>query len=104
MDANHLNDKIEQLAKTKAAERVHSMKVAIEEACGKVAGRHNNDGAYFGKTFIEVCKAYVKGHESSSHVNLPVSQEIIDHYRRRILDEILTKVPLIKELNELVDE
>lgn len=104
MNAKSLNDKIEQLAKDKATNHVHQMKKAIEDACGKTCVLTGNKGERLGfvkNTFLEVMKVYLK---DNSQYNYPWhAQELVDHYRTQILDEILTKLPLIKELNELVD-
>lgn len=101
MNAVSLNSKIEELAEKKARAHVDRMWHACRDVGAKTGhATKPGDGTWYGKTIIAVLEVYLRGlkEPNNNGPNLPRSEELVNYYRACILEEILTKIPLIEEL------
>ena len=109
MESTNLNNKIQALALQKAKAHVEEAVEKLKAA--EVLFAHGNKkggaGTYWGKDVVGglfiAYGEYIK--KDPNYFERPSPPKaMIDYYAGQILDEILKKLPLIKELNSLSEE
>ena len=95
-----LHEYIEKLANRKADAHVRRMWAALKNASAQTGNATRpGDGTWFGETWRSVVTVYVQSLSSKDgDPRLPESKEMKNHYRAVILEEVLEKLPLVKEL------
>jgi hypothetical protein len=100
MKVENLNEKINQLATHKSRLHVERITKAVDAALEKEChGQKSGDGTWFGDTakavLTEILRTWGSGRGERRRVD---SLEIEEYYRAKILDELLEKLPLVREL------
>lgn len=107
MNAKSLNEKIDQLAEAKSSERFRRLIDDFRKAMEPYwwTGGANGKGEFQGEIVRKViAEALVKSDTRDwSTVNESLMTKQTSYYRNQLLEEVFEKLPLVKELTQLIN-